>query len=208
MTTALIIVDVQHDFLPGGSLAVPSGDAVIPVINRLIPIAGTVFATRDWHPADHVSFAETHPGRVPGDTITLDDGTPQILWPVHCVQNTHGGQLHPDLALPANAMIVDKGTDPTVDSYSGFFDNGRRAATGLAERVAAVAPDRVLIAGLATDYCVRATVIDACELGLPVTVVTDGCRAVDLAEGDGAQAIDAMRAAGADIRTASEVLTA
>lgn len=205
MPTALIIVDVQHDFLPGGSLGVPDGDTVIPIINRLIPLVDAVFATRDWHPTDHVSFAETHPGRVVGDTIVLPDGGEQMLWPVHCVQDTPGGQIHPDLAIPPGVVVVDKGTDPTVDSYSGFFDNRRGAATGLADLVTAGAPDRVLIAGLATDYCVQATVIDACRLGLPVTVVADGCRAVNLTAGDDERAFAAMRSAGAAIQASAEL---
>ncbi len=192
----LIIVDVQRDFLPGGPMGVRGGDAVIPVLRELARRADAVVATRDWHPADHVSFAEHHPGRAAGEVIEAH-GLEQILWPTHCVQDTPGAAFADGLDLPDGTIIVDKGVDPEVDSYSGFFDNGRRHGTGLAERLAGIEPDEVMVGGLATDYCVQATVLDACELGHSVTVVTDACRAVNLRPGDEAAALDRMRAAGA-----------
>ena len=129
---ALVIVDVQNDFCPGGALPVPQGDAVVPLINRLQPDYDLVVATQDWHPANHGSFAANHPGRAVGDEIKLA-GLPQTLWPVHCVQNTAGAAFHPGLNLDRIARVFRKGTDPAIDSYSGFFDNGHRAATGLAD---------------------------------------------------------------------------
>lgn len=192
----LIAVDVQRDFLPGGPLGVPAGDAVVPVLRDVARRVDAVIATRDWHPPDHVSFAANHAGRSPGDVIDAD-GLQQILWPVHCVQETPGAGFADGLELPAEAIVVDKGIDPRVDSYSGFFDNGRRHGTGLAERLAAMHPSEVLIGGLATDYCVLATVLDACELGHRVTVLTDACRAVDIRPGDGDAALARMEQAGA-----------
>ncbi len=149
----LILIDIQNDFLPGGALAVPSGDHVIPVINRLQPQFELVVATQDWHPPDHGSFAANHPGRQVGDVIDLD-GLQQILWPVHCVQNTHGAELAADLNTARVAKVFRKGTDSRIDSYSGFFDNGHRKTTGLGEFLKQQAVDEVYIAGLATDYCV------------------------------------------------------
>lgn len=203
MTRILIAVDVQHDFLPGGALAVPEGDAVIPVLSGLAATVDAVFATRDRHPANHVSFASNHPGHAIGDVIEAG-GLTQVLWPDHCVDGTHGMEIHPDLALPADARVVDKGRDPDVDSYSGFFDNGRRHGTGLAEQIAALDPDELLVGGLATDYCVKFTVLDALDLGLPVTVVTDACRGVELEPGDVERALAEMAEAGARLATVAE----
>lgn len=207
MTTALILVDIQNDFCPGGALAVPDGDAVVPVANRLMDAADLVVATQDWHPATHGSFAIHHPGRRPFEQATLG-GLPQVLWPVHCVQGTPGAALRAGLAVQRIAHVVPKGTDPAIDSYSGFFDNGRRRATGLEAYLRAQGVDAVWILGLATDYCVRATALDALSLGFATTVVADGCRAVDLHPGDGAKALAEIRAAGGTIATAAEVLAA
>ena len=195
---ALILVDIQNDFLPGGALPVADGDAVIPVANRLMRQFDLVVATEDWHPANHVSFAANHPGRRPFETITVD-GLPQTLWPVHCVQNTGGACFGPALETPHIARIFQKGVDPTVDSYSGFFDNGRRHSTRLAEYLRSSGVTRVFLCGLATDYCVRATAIDALAEGFSVHLVEDGCRGVGLTPGDINRALDEMKRAGVSI---------
>ncbi|MBN1443593.1 MAG: bifunctional nicotinamidase/pyrazinamidase, partial [Planctomycetes bacterium] len=197
---ALIIVDIQHDFLPGGPLGVPDGDAVIPVANRLMERFELVVATQDWHPPDHSSFASMHPGRRPGEVIDLD-GTAQILWPDHCVEGTRGAELHGDLDRGRISRVFRKGTDPRIDSYSGFFDNGRRRGTGLDEYLRDRGVDEVCIAGLTTDYCVRFTALDAAAIGLRARVVVDGCRGVELHPGDVERALDEMRAAGIIVTT-------
>jgi len=189
---ALIIVDVQNDFCPGGALPVPAGDQVVPVINNLQRQFELVVATVDWHPADHCSFAANHPGYKVGDVIEID-GLQQILWPVHCVQNTPGAQLHPALDTSRIASLFRKGADPRVDSYSAFFDNGRRKATGLADYLRQHGATELYICGLATDYCVKFTALDAVELGFRTNVLADACRGVELRPGDVAAAIDQMR---------------
>ena len=197
---ALIIVDVQNDFLPGGALAVPEGDRVIPVINELSQSFDLVFTTQDWHPANHCSFAASHPGKKIGDRILID-GQEQILWPVHCVQNTHGAELaaglHPKVI--SGGVRISKGTDERVDSYSGFFENQRKRGTGLNELLRLHGADELTIVGLATDYCVKATVLDACELGFRVTVIQNACRAVNLSPDDGVKALASMKRAGAEV---------
>jgi nicotinamidase/pyrazinamidase len=197
---ALIIVDVQNDFLPGGALAVPEGDKVIPVINDLSQDFDLVFTTQDWHPANHCSFAASHPGKKVGDRILID-GQEQILWPVHCVQNTHGAELaaalHPKVL--AGGVHISKGTNERVDSYSGFFENQRKRATGLQALLRQHGAHDLTIVGLATDYCVKATVLDARELGFSVTVYENACRAVNLSPDDGARALEAMNVAGARV---------
>jgi nicotinamidase/pyrazinamidase len=195
---ALIIVDVQNDFCPGGALAVPEGDRIVPLINRIQPKFDLIVATQDWHPADHGSFAANHPGRVPGDRIELA-GLSQILWPVHCVQDTRGAEFHPALNIERLARVIRKGTDPQVDSYSGFFDNGRRAATGLAEFLHKRDVGEVSVCGLATDYCVMFTVLDALGLGLRTHVIEDASRGVELQPGDVRRALEEMRKQGAEI---------
>ncbi len=197
---ALILVDIQNDFCPGGALAVPRGDEVVPVANRLMGDVDLVVATQDWHPAGHGSFAASHPGRRPFEMGELA-GLPQVLWPAHCVQWTGGAQFHPGLDTRRIVRVFPKGTDPAIDSYSGFFDNDQRTATGMGEWLRARGVTTVVICGLATDYCVKATTLDALRLGLRATVVADGCRAVDLRAGDGDDALAAMRAAGASIST-------
>jgi nicotinamidase/pyrazinamidase len=197
---ALIIVDVQNDFLPGGALAVPEGDQVIPVINELSQEFDLVFTTQDWHPANHCSFAASYPGKKIGDRILID-GQEQILWPVHCVQNTFGAELaaglHPKVI--SGGVHISKGIDERVDSYSGFFENLRKRATGLEELLRQHGADSLTIVGLATDYCVKATVLDARELGFKVTVHQNACRAVNLSPDDGANALAAMREAGVTV---------
>lgn len=197
-TKALIWVDLQNDFLPGGALAVPEGDRVIAVANRVARDFSLVVATQDWHPADHGSFAVHHPGHTPGQVIELH-GLPQVLWPMHCVQNTGGAAFAPGLETARIERVFPKGTDRTVDSYSGFFDNGRRVATGLGDYLRARGVEEVTVLGLATDYCVRFTALDAVSLGFRTRLVVEGCRAVDLAPGDGARALEAMAAAGVEL---------
>ncbi|TMQ14798.1 MAG: bifunctional nicotinamidase/pyrazinamidase [Deltaproteobacteria bacterium] len=195
---ALILVDLQYDFCPGGALAVARGDETIEVADRLLPYFSTIVATQDWHPPDHQSFAPQHPGRKPGDMIELG-GLPQVLWPPHCVQGTHGAELHAGLPRARITEVFHKGTDRTIDSYSGFFDNGHKKSTGLADWLRERWISRVYVMGLATDYCVKATALDALELGFSTWVIEDGCRAVELAPGDGERALSAMRNAGVTI---------
>ncbi|MGE0870948.1 MAG: bifunctional nicotinamidase/pyrazinamidase [Kofleriaceae bacterium] len=192
---ALILVDLQNDFCPGGALAVARGDETIPIAQRMMQHFSTVVATQDWHPANHGSFAANHPGSKPGEVIDLH-GLSQVLWPVHCVQNTKGAELHAGLDRARITDIVHKGTDPTIDSYSGFFDNGHRKPTGLANWLTERWIKQVYVMGLATDYCVKYTALDAKQLGYDVWVIEDGCRAVDLQPGDGDRALAMMRGAG------------
>ncbi|MBK8262457.1 MAG: bifunctional nicotinamidase/pyrazinamidase [Nannocystis sp.] len=201
---ALILVDLQYDFMPGGALAVPDGDAVVPLANRLQGAFELVVATQDWHPANHGSFAANHPGRAPGEVITLG-GLPQVLWPTHCVQGSRGAELVAALDTSRIAAVLQKGCDPEIDSYSGFFDNGGRRSTGLGEFLQARGVEEVFVLGLATDYCVRFTALDALGLKFKrVSLVVDACRAVDLSPGDGEAALAAMRAAGVEmVRSAS-----
>lgn len=193
---ALILIDIQNDFLPGGALAVPEGDVVIPLANRVQPLFDLVVATQDCHPADHSSFAAQHANRRPGDVIELD-GLQQILWPVHCVQGSHGWEFVTSLHRHAWKEVFAKGTDPRIDSYSGFFDNGHRKSTGLGDYLQRHGAQEVYIMGLATDYCVKFTAIDACDLGFSTFVIEDGCRGVNLQPGDADRALSEMQSAGA-----------
>ena len=192
---ALIIVDVQNDFVDGGALAVPGGREVIPVINGLQRSFGLVVATQDWHPANHASFAVNHPGRQPYEQIDLH-GLPQTLWPVHCVQGTLGADFAPGLDRARWERVFQKGTDPEIDSYSGFFDNGHRRATGLGDYLRARGVEEVTVVGLATDYCVKFTALDARGLGLRVRLLTDACRGVEVRPGDTDRALAEMQSAG------------
>lgn len=194
---ALVLVDIQNDFMPGGALAVPDGDAVVPVANSLIPAFDLVVATQDWHPPIHASFAANHEGREEGEVIDLA-GVQQVLWPRHCVQGTPGASFHSALDVSGISMVVRKGTDPGIDSYSGFFDNARAKATGLWDYLRERGVDHIVICGVATDYCVKFTALDARDLGLRVTVLRTGCRAVDMAPGDGERALEEMAAAGCE----------
>jgi len=196
---ALILVDIQNDFLPGGALAVPRGDEVVPVANELMTLYGLVVATQDWHPADHRSFASQHAGQRIGEVIELH-GLPQVLWPDHCVQGTRGAEFATGLNFANVPHVIRKGTDREVDSYSGFFDNARRHATGLEALLRDQQVEEVHVLGLATDYCVRATALDAADLGFRVTLIARGCRGVELSPGDCQRAIEAMQAAGVEIR--------
>lgn len=204
---ALILVDIQNDFLPGGALPVPEGDAVIPIANRLQ--AGGRFdlivATQDWHPADHGSFAANHPGHRVGEVIDLN-GLPQILWPVHCVQETRGAAFADGLATTKIEKVFTKGTDPAIDSYSGFFDNGHRKSTGLGEFLRARGVTDVYVCGLATDYCVKFTALDARQLGFNTYLVEDASRGVNLKPGDVGRAVEEMQKAGVKVVRSEELL--
>jgi nicotinamidase/pyrazinamidase len=195
---ALLLIDIQNDFLPGGALAVGDGDAVIPVANALIGDYEVVVATQDWHPADHRSFASQHRGRNVGEVVDLD-GLEQVLWPDHCVQGSDGAAFAAGLDTDQVDHVVRKGTDRNVDSYSGFFDNARRKATGLDELLRDLGVDAVDIVGLATDYCVLFSALDAADLGYTTTVIADGCRGVELAAGDSDRAMARLRAAGVTV---------
>ncbi|WP_172121720.1 MULTISPECIES: bifunctional nicotinamidase/pyrazinamidase [unclassified Devosia] len=174
----LIVVDVQNDFLPGGSLAVPGGDEIVPLINQLARRFTHVVLTQDWHPADHISFASQHPGTQPFQTIELPYGT-QVLWPDHCVWDTHGAQISADLDIPHAQLTIRKGYNRGVDSYSGFQEADRRTRTGLGGYLAERRLAKIYVAGLATDFCVAWTALDAAEAGLDVSVIEDASRAID-----------------------------
>lgn len=176
---ALLLVDLQNDFCPGGALAVPKGDEVIEVANRLMPRFPLVFATLDAHPSTHLSFAANHNGKQAYEQIHLF-GIPQVLWPVHCVKGSLGAQLHKDLEASRITRVFEKGTNPRVDSYSGFFDNDRSTSTGLGEALRELGVSELYVMGLATDYCVKWTALDAVALGFRTYLVEDGCRAIGL----------------------------
>ncbi len=175
----LLVIDVQNDFCPGGALAVPHGDQVIAPIHRIAPLFEHIVLTQDWHPANHISFARSHPGKEPFETIECAYGT-QTLWPLHCVQDSAGAEFHPDLQLPQAELILRKGFRPQIDSYSAFFENDRTTPTGLAGYLRERELARVFLAGLAYDFCVGYSALDARRLGLEAFVLLDACRAIDL----------------------------
>lgn len=177
--SALIIVDVQHGFTPGGNLAVANADQIIPNINQLAQYFDHVVLTQDWHPENHISFAENHAGHQPFDTIQLPYGT-QVLWPSHCVQGTHDAALHHDLNVPHAQLIIRKGFHADIDSYSAFMEADHQTSTGLAGYLKERGIDTVFIAGIATDFCVAWTAIDACKLGFRAFVIADACKGIDL----------------------------
>jgi nicotinamidase/pyrazinamidase len=195
---ALLVIDVQNDFMPFGSLPVTDGDGVVPVANRLMRRFDLVVATQDWHPPSHGSFASNHPGHDAGDVIDLS-GVAQVLWPDHCVQNTPGASFHSALDVTRIEHVVHKGVDPKIDSYSAFFDNAHRRDTGLREFLRSKDVDRVVIVGLATDYCVLSTALDARGEDFEVVVVQDGVRAVNLEPSDAERAFEEMRKAGCTV---------
>jgi nicotinamidase/pyrazinamidase len=201
---ALILVDLQNDFLPGGALPVPHGDEVIPLANELQQNFELVLATKDWHPADHGSFATKHPGKKPGDRVILD-GIEQILWPVHCVQNTHGAEFAKAFDTSRVAHVFHKGTDPLIDSYSTFFDNAHRRHTGLAHYLEKRGIKDIYLMGLAVDYCVKYSALDARHLSLNTHVILDGCRGIGLERGDIDRALQEMKRAGAVLLKSSEL---
>ena len=202
---ALVIVDVQNDFCPGGALAVPEGDRVIPVVNCLQPHFELVVATQDWHPANHGSFAANHEGKRPGEVIDLH-GLQQILWPVHCVENTFGAAFHADFDRARVARVFQKGTDPEIDSYSGFFDNAHRKATGLGDYLKERGVTGVYICGLATDYCAKYSALDAVGLGFNTYLIEDASRGVNLQPGDVRRAIEEIRGRGVTVVQAAEIV--
>lgn len=202
---ALILVDIQNDFLPGGALAVPEGDKIIPVANQLQAAFPLVVATQDWHPASHGSFAANHPGRRLFEQINLN-GLPQTLWPVHCVQGTAGAELAPGLQRERIAKIFPKGTDAGIDSYSGLFDNGHRKSTGLGEWLKAEGMTEVFVCGLATDYCVKFTALDAAQSGFRTHFIEDASRGVNLQPDDVGKAIAEMNGAGISTVQSADIL--
>jgi nicotinamidase/pyrazinamidase len=175
----LLVVDVQNDFCPNGNLPVPRGDEVVPTINRLADRFRHVVLTQDWHPPGHQSFASSHPGKRPFDTVTVAYGQ-QILWPEHCVQGTIGAQFHDDLQIPHAELVLRKGFRPTIDSYSALYENDRKTPTGLAGYLRERSLTRIFVAGLALDFCVRYSAEDARREGFSVTVIEDACRGIDV----------------------------
>jgi nicotinamidase-related amidase len=190
----LAVVDVQNDFCPDGALAVPRGDEVVPAVNRLAAGFAHVILTQDWHPRGHTSFASSHPGRRPFETIELPYGQ-QILWPDHCVQGTKGAAFHPGLDVPHAELVVRKGFRSAIDSYSAFRENDRRSQTGLAGYLRERGFERITLCGLATDFCVLFSAIDGREAGFEVSVVTSACRGIDV-DGSLARAMHSMNEAG------------
>ncbi|MBP0632303.1 MULTISPECIES: bifunctional nicotinamidase/pyrazinamidase [unclassified Cupriavidus] len=200
----LLVIDVQNDFMPGGALAVPNGDEVVPVINRLARAFGHVVVTQDWHPAAHVSFAANHAGTQPFQMLTLPYGE-QVLWPVHCVQDTPGAALHAGLHVPHARLVIRKGHHADVDSYSAFLEADRTTRTGLAGYLREHGVKRVFCAGLATDYCVAWSALDARAAGFEAAVIEDACRAIDL-QGSLARAWQDLGAAGVARVMSADVL--
>ena len=185
---------MQYDFVPGGALAVPKGDEVVPLINRLAARFANIVLTQDWHPRDHVSFATAHPGRQPFETIRLPYGN-QVLWPPHCVQGTHGAALHAELNVPHAQLVIRKGHHRDIDSYSAFLEADRKTTTGLAGYLRERELSDLYVCGLATDFCVAWTALDGRAAGFDVTVIEDACRAIDL-QGSCAKAWQEMTEAG------------
>lgn len=194
MPSALIVIDVQNDFCPGGALAVADGDQVVAPINAMMDQFDMTVFTQDWHPSDHASFADNHPGAAPFSTTQMPYGT-QVLWPAHCVQGTAGAAFHPGLRTDPADLVIRKGFRPAIDSYSAFFENDRTTPTGLEGYLRTRGATALTLVGLATDFCVAYSAIDAARLGFDVTVRLDACRAIDL-DGSLAAALDQMREAG------------
>ncbi len=192
---ALLVTDVQNDFCTGGALAVPDGDAIVPLINRIAAKFATVVITQDWHPANHISFAANHPGRQPFETIALPYGE-QVLWPTHCVMASPGAALHPNLAIPHASLILRKGLHQQVDSYSAFLEADRTTKTGLDGYFTSRGITELYLCGLATDYCIAWSAEDARSFGFKTTIIEDACRAIDL-NGSLAAAWERLTAAGA-----------
>jgi nicotinamidase/pyrazinamidase len=200
----LIITDVQRDFMPGGALGVSGANFIIATINQLIPKFDHVVAVRDWHPSGHVSFASTHGKRV-GETIRIG-GIEQILWPDHCIQDSRGAQLADGLQTERIEAVFDKGADPLIDSYSSFFDMSRHRSTGLADFLKDHKLKDLYFVGVATDYCILYSVLDALDLGFKVTVILDACRAINRRLGDETKAVEAMKAKGAKMAASEKFL--
>lgn len=196
--SALLLIDLQNDFVEGGALEVTGGRGIVEIANRLMPKFELVVATQDWHPADHQSFASQHRGLAVGDRFFLA-GLEQTAWPDHCIQDSFGAEFVSTLNQDRIQRVIRKGSDRSIDSYSGFFDNGHRRSTGLEEYLRERNVSHVFVMGLATDYCVRATVLDAIEQGFQTTLIVDGCRGVELRAGDIERAVKEMIDAGAKI---------
>ena len=203
MTSALLLIDIQHDFLEGGALAVPLANEIIPIANAMIDKFDIIIATQDWHPAGHGSFASTH-NKPQYEVIDLH-GLPQVLWPDHCVQGTHGAEFHPDVNTARFDRVIQKGSDPTVDSYSGFADNGGRIETELDDHLKAQGIETLYVCGLATDYCVKFTVLDALTRGYTVYLIVDGCRGVNQHLHDSQKSILEMEKAGVKLIASVDV---
>jgi len=203
MRSALIVVDVQNDFCPGGALAVPRGDEVVPVANALLEKFPISILTQDWHPKGHISFASTT-GKPP---YSLDESTtpPRILWPDHCVAGSEGANFHPKLRTELARLVLRKGASLDLDSYSAFFENDGITPTGLSGWIQALGIRSIVVVGLATDYCVKATALDGRRLGLDVAVVAEGIRGVDASPGDAEKAVDAMKSAGCQMLALKEI---
>jgi nicotinamidase/pyrazinamidase len=201
---ALLVVDVQNDFCPGGSLAVPEGDAVVPVINGIARAFPIVVATQDWHPHGHISFASRHEGKKPFEVLQIQ-GTEQVLWPDHCVERTAGADFHPELEMTPVRFVLRKGTDREVDSYSAFVENDGKTTTGLAGLLRELGVERVFVCGLATDVCVRATALDGRGAGFQVAVLEDACRPVDVPPGNLQRALEEMKGRGVRILRTDEL---
>ncbi|MEM9437801.1 MAG: bifunctional nicotinamidase/pyrazinamidase [Pseudomonadota bacterium] len=197
MTHGLIVIDVQNDFCPGGALAVPEGDVIVPGINALMDDFAAVILTQDWHPAGHSSFASSHAGREPYTLVEMPYG-PQVLWPDHCIQGTAGAEFHKDLKVDRADMIIRKGYNPAIDSYSALFENDHKTPTGLEGYLRTRGITKLTMVGLATDFCVNFSAVDAAKAGFEVTVQSDLARAIDL-DGSLAAAMDGMRSAGVTV---------
>ncbi len=202
--TALLVIDVQNDFIPGGQLAVPEGDRIVPLINRLAEQFKQVVIAQDWHPAGHASFASSHPGRQPYEVIQLPYGE-QTLWPDHCIQGSHGAEFHSGLNLPHAQLIIRKGCNPDIDSYSAFLEADRATTTGLAGYLKERGIDTVYMVGLALDFCVMYSALDARAAGFNAFVVLDACRAIDM-NGSLASAMERMQVAGVGLIQSTELL--
>ena len=202
--TALLVIDVQNDFIPGGSLPVPEGERIVPLINQLARQFQQVVIAQDWHPRGHASFASSHPGRQPYDVIQLPYGE-QTLWPDHCVQASAGAEFHPQLDLPHAQLVIRKGCNPDIDSYSAFLEADRRTTTGLAGYLSERGIDTVYMVGLALDFCVMYSALDARAAGFNAVVVLDACRAIDL-NGSLAAAIERMQEAGVELIQSTDLI--
>ncbi|CAI8854438.1 bifunctional nicotinamidase/pyrazinamidase [Pseudomonas sp. IT-P260] len=202
--SALLVIDVQNDFTPGGQLAVPEGDLIVPLINRLSGLFKQVIIAQDWHPSGHASFASSHPGRKPYEVIQLPYGE-QTLWPDHCMQGSAGAEFHPNLKLPHAQLIIRKGCNPDIDSYSAFLEADRRTTTGLAGYLKERGIDTVYMVGLALDFCVMFSALDARAAGFNTFVVLDACRAIDM-EGSLATAMERMQTAGVGLIESNQLI--
>ncbi|KAE9640199.1 bifunctional nicotinamidase/pyrazinamidase [Pseudomonas sp. PB106] len=202
--TALLVIDVQNDFIPGGSLPVLEGERIVPLINQLARQFQQVVIAQDWHPRGHASFASSHPGRQPYDVIQLPYGE-QTLWPDHCVQASAGAEFHPELDLPHAQLVIRKGCNPDIDSYSAFLEADRRTTTGLAGYLSERGIDTVYMVGLALDFCVMYTALDARAAGFNAVVVLDACRGIDL-DGSLADAIERMQKAGVELIQSTDLI--